>query len=82
MENRKPITIRVPIDMLQGCQAYADKFGISRTAAIVLLVNRGLQQEQVIDVANKLAGYYDKYDKDGTIPTDAQLAELENSIKK
>jgi len=48
------INANIPIDMLERIDEYADRLSINRTSAMLVLMNAGLDQSQVINTMDGL----------------------------
>lgn len=48
------VSINLPVNTLNRIQEYAERMTISRTAAIVVLCNMALDQQEVLSVMPKL----------------------------
>lgn len=75
------LSINMPDSLVPEVDAYAEKLHLSRSAAISMMVSEYMRGLSAVDAVSKLAGMMEQYQKHGTLPTDAELAKIEDQTK-
>lgn len=71
------LSISMPEELVPEIDAYAQKLHLSRSAAISMMVSEYMRGLSAVDAVSKLAGMMEKFQSDGTLPTDDELNQLE-----
>jgi Ribbon-helix-helix protein, copG family. len=71
------LSISMPDSLVPEVDAYASKLNLNRSAAISMMVSEYMRGLSAVDAVSKLAGMFEKYQADGTLPTDEALSALE-----
>ena len=75
------VTISLPDGLLPQIDAYAEKMSLNRSAAIAMMTSEYMRGLSAVDAVSKLAGMMEQYQRHGTLPTDAELNEVEEQVK-
>ena len=55
---RQSVTMAMPVETVRRIDEYASKMELSRTAAVVVLINQALDQSKSLDVLSELLKAY------------------------
>lgn len=75
------VTISLPDLLLPEIDAYSKKLNLNRSSAIAMMCSEYMRGLNAVDAVSKLAGMFETYQKNGTLPTDESLKEIEQQIK-
>lgn len=73
------LSISMPEELVPEIDAYAQKLHLSRSAAISMMVSEYMRGLSAVDAVSKLAGMMEQFQKDGTLPTDEELVQIEST---
>ena len=71
----------MPDSIVPDIDAYAKKLNLSRSAAVTMMCSEYMRGLSAVDAVSKLAGMFEAYQTNGTLPTDAALKEIEQQVK-
>ena len=54
MNDRKRMNINVPSKLLNAVDEYASDMSLTRTSAVIVLINTALEQKNTVDVMQKM----------------------------